>query len=109
MEDKESWKKVLDAGRLLASNLDIGSLLRAITKLSAEVANAESASLLLLDPETQELYFDIGLGLKEEAKKIRLKIGQGIAGSVLGICPGPFCAGSFPLSSPPHLSLATAF
>ncbi len=82
MEDKESWKRVLDAGRLLASNLDISSLLRAITKLSAEVANAESASLLLLDPETQELYFDIGLGLKEEARKIRLKIGQGIAGSV---------------------------
>ncbi len=82
MEDKESWKKVLEAGRLLASNLDIGNLLRAITKLSAEVANAESASLLLLDSETQELYFDIGLGLGEEAKKIRLKIGQGIAGAV---------------------------
>ncbi len=82
MGAKESWKKVLEAGRLLSSNLDIGNLLRAITKLSAEVADAESASLLLLDAETQELYFDIALGQKEDASKIRLKIGQGIAGAV---------------------------
>ncbi len=82
MESKESWKKVIEAGRLLSSNLDIGNLLRAITKLSAEVAEAESASLLLLDAETQELYFDIALGITEEAAKIRLKTGQGIAGAV---------------------------
>lgn len=44
---------------------------------------AEVGSLLLIDEEKHQLYFEIGLGEKEEAlKAVTLNIGQGIAGWV---------------------------
>ncbi|MEE8424877.1 MAG: ATP-binding protein, partial [Elusimicrobiota bacterium] len=51
-------------------------------ELAAKVVDAETASLLLLDEETQELYFDVALGLDPEVAKIRLKLGEGVAGAV---------------------------
>jgi len=47
------------------------------------LADAETGSLLFLDDETGDLYFDVALGEKGESiKTIRLKKGQGIAGWV---------------------------
>lgn len=73
---------LLEVGRLLSSKLEIGELLTSVLELSTKVVDAESASLLLLDEKTQELYFDVALGLGPEAAKIRLPLGAGIAGSV---------------------------
>lgn len=69
-------------GRLLSSKLDMGDLLRTILELSSRVVQSESASLLLVDPRTGELYFDVALGLGDKASALRLKSGQGIAGTV---------------------------
>ncbi|MBI3549091.1 MAG: GAF domain-containing protein [Elusimicrobia bacterium] len=79
---QESLELLLDVCRLLSSKLELSGLLTTIMQLSSRVVNAETASLLLLDPATNELYFDVALGLDEEVSKIRLKMGQGIAGSV---------------------------
>jgi signal transduction histidine kinase len=73
---------LLEVGRLLSSKLEIGELLTSVLELSTRVVDAESASLLLLDEKTQELYFDVALGLDPAAAKIRLPLGKGIAGSV---------------------------
>lgn len=73
---------LLEVGRLLASKLEISELLITILDLAKRIVNAERASLLLLDEATQELYFDVAQGLGEQASRVRLKLGQGIAGSV---------------------------
>ena len=78
----QTLELLLEVGRLLSSKLEIGELLTSVLELSTRVVDAESASLLLLDEKTQELYFDVALGLGPEAAKVRLKLGQGIAGSV---------------------------
>lgn len=78
----QTLELLLEVGRLLSSKLEIGGLLTAVLELSTRVVEAESASLLLLDEKTQELYFDVALGLGPDAAKIRLPLGQGIAGAV---------------------------
>jgi signal transduction histidine kinase len=78
----QTLELLLEVGRLLSSKLELPELLTSVLELSTRVVEAESASLLLLDEKTQELYFDVALGLGPEAAKIRLPLGAGIAGSV---------------------------
>lgn len=73
---------MLEVGRLLSSKLELDELLTTVLELSARVVDAETASLLLLDEKTQELYFDVALGMDAKAASVRLRLGQGIAGSV---------------------------
>lgn len=78
----QTLELLLEVGRLLSSKLVLGELLTSVLELSTRVVDSESASLLLLDEKTQELYFDVALGLGPEASKVRLPLGKGIAGSV---------------------------
>jgi len=78
----QTLELLLEVGRLLSSKLELSELLTSVLELSTRVVDAESASLLLLDEKTQELYFDVALGLGPEAAKVRLPLGAGIAGSV---------------------------
>lgn len=80
--ESEALARVLEVGRLLSSTLELGPLLKAVLELSARVVEAETASVLLLDEKTDELYFDVALGLPGQASSLRLKLGQGVAGSV---------------------------
>lgn len=80
--DSRTLELLLEVGRLMSSKLEVGELLTTVMELAAKVVDAESASLLLLDERTEELYFDVALGLGPEAEKVRLPLGQGIAGAV---------------------------
>lgn len=80
--DAQRLELLLEVSRLLSSKLELPELLKTILGLATRVVDAETASLLLLDEGTQELYFDVALGLGEDLSKVRLKLGQGIAGSV---------------------------
>jgi len=84
MSTKEAQRLqlLLEVGRLLSSKLELAELLTTVLELASRVVDAETASLLLLDPKTNELYFDVALGLGESAAKVRLQLGQGIAGTV---------------------------
>lgn len=84
MSTKEAQRLelLLEVGRLLSSKLELSELLTTVLQLASRVVDAETASLLLLDPATEELYFDVALGLGEKAAGVRLKLGQGIAGTV---------------------------
>ncbi len=78
----EKLELLLEVGRVMSSKLELSDLLATVLELSSRVVDAESASLLLLDEKSQELYFDVALGLGDEASKFRLPVGQGIAGTV---------------------------
>ena len=80
--EAERLELLLEVGRLLSSKLELAELLSTVLQLASRVVDAETASLLLLDEKTQELYFDVALGMDERASKVRLKLGQGIAGAV---------------------------
>jgi len=72
-----------EVGNILVSSLDhkvIGQqAIEAITKLMY----AEAGSLLLVDRDSNELYFEVATGEKgEKVKTVRLKMGEGIAGWV---------------------------
>jgi signal transduction histidine kinase len=81
-QDARRLESLLEVARLLSSKLELPELLTTVLELASRVVDAETASLLLLDEATQELYFDVALGLGDDASKMRLKLGQGVAGSV---------------------------
>ncbi len=80
----ENLRKVLALTNVLNSTLKLNELLGLIMKTSAEVMRSEVASLLLIDEASNELVFRVALGGKgaELEEKFRVKMGEGIAGSV---------------------------
>src|SRR3989338_4938366 len=80
-QSQESLEMLVMVSRLLSSKLDISELLTTIMRLASRVVGAERASLYLLDEKAQELYFDVALGLPEEVQKMRLKLGEDMAGT----------------------------
>lgn len=78
----QNLELLIEVGRLLSSKLELEDLLATILKLAAEVVDAETASLLLWDEKKRDLYFHTALGLGEETSRMRLPLGQGIAGCV---------------------------
>src|SRR5687768_7140797 len=77
------FELLLQANRILSSKLAVNEVLQAVMELATKVVKAEASSLLLLDEKKNELYFDVALGsVKDSVKEIRLKVGEGIAGSV---------------------------
>ncbi|MGC9070758.1 MAG: GAF domain-containing protein, partial [Elusimicrobiales bacterium] len=78
--DNQNLEMLITVARLLSSKLDISDLLHTIMRVATRVVNSERASLYLLDEKNKELYFHVALDLEEDVKKIRLKLGEGIAG-----------------------------
>ena len=67
----------------VSSVQDLDKLLRLIIESATGVVQAEAASLLLLDPKINALYFKVATGAKgDEVKDFTVKVGQGIAGHV---------------------------
>lgn len=79
----ERLELLYDVGRELASTLDLDDLLYDTIRLVADVTNADAGSVMILDPETDELVFQITHGEKrDELAHVRLSTTQGIAGWV---------------------------
>src|SRR4030066_2164133 len=67
--------------QILNSTLDHQEVRRRAMEAATQLMKAEVGSLLLIDEEKQQLYFEVALGDKEEAvKTITLGMGEGIAG-----------------------------
>jgi len=72
-----------EIGKTLTSSLTINEVLEKIFYKVVEFFSPENWSLLLVDEEKNELYFEIVVGeVAEEIRGIRLKIGEGVAGWV---------------------------
>ena len=70
-------------GGILNSTLDHQEVRRRAMEAATQLMKAEVGSLLLIDEEKRQLYFDVALGDNEETvKTITLSIGEGIAGWV---------------------------
>ncbi len=79
----EMQTKLYELSMVLNSDLDTKAVVRNAIKAIVSLVNADVGSLLLVDKEKQELFFEVVLGDSEKAlKEIRLKFGQGIAGWV---------------------------
>src|SRR6202142_2850830 len=72
-----------ELGKALTSSLQPDQVLRTIMEKINEVLRPDTWSLLLMDMEKQELYFQIATGEGAEAlKDMRIQPGQGVAGWV---------------------------
>jgi len=72
-----------ELSRILNSTLEPRTVRRRAMQAATELMEAEVGSLLLIDEESKQLYFEVALGDKEEAvKTFHLKMGEGIAGWV---------------------------
>ena len=66
---------------LLASGMYLGELLRLIVQVTAEIMNSKICSLMLLDPENNELVVKATQSISEAYnKKPNVKLGEGISG-----------------------------
>ncbi len=67
----------------VAATLDIGEVLKRSLELERDVVDAETGSILLLDPTGEYLEFAVALGDAENIlKNHRIKVGEGISGYV---------------------------
>lgn len=72
-----------EVGALLISSLDQKEVRHRAMEAITRLMRAETGSLLLLDREKGELYFEVALGEKgKKLNEVRLKVGEGIAGWV---------------------------
>lgn len=70
--------------KVLAGIYDMETLLTAVLERINAIIPAKNWSLLLIDPQTGELYFAVVVGVASEAvRDVRLKPGEGIAGAVV--------------------------
>jgi len=82
-EEIAKMSALMEASIIINSTRNLEQLLRIIMQSAEKVMMAEASSVFLIDSEKNELYFEIATGPKEEeVKKIRLKMGEGIAGWV---------------------------
>ncbi len=86
-EHYEIYVKQIEAlskiANLITSGLYLEELLRLVVQVTAEIMNSKISSLMLLDPEKNELVVKATQSICEEYnKKPNLKIGVGIAGIV---------------------------
>ena len=70
---------IVRAAEKVNSNIKLDDVLNSIVEVASELTNADRGTLYLIDEEQNELWSKVIQGL--EAKEIRLKIGQGLAGS----------------------------
>jgi len=74
---------VHDIAKALTSTLQLDQVLKTIMEKVNELMSPDTWSLLLVDQETNELYFQVATGMAaEKLKDVRIKVGEGIAGWV---------------------------
>jgi diguanylate cyclase (GGDEF)-like protein len=79
----EFSRALVDAAKALTSSLKLEEVLETLMRLVAELLGPENWSLMLLDEDKQELYFEIVVGEAAPAiRNMRLPVGEGIAGWV---------------------------
>ena len=72
-----------ELGKALTSSLQLDQVLRTIMEKIDEFLRPDTWSLLLVDEDKNELYFELAVGKNTQMlKDIRIKMGQGIAGWV---------------------------
>lgn len=72
-----------ELGKAITSTLDLKEILNIVMEKISDLLQPKNWSLLLVDEEKNELYFEIVVGEgADKVRDIRLKVGEGIAGWV---------------------------
>jgi HD-GYP domain-containing protein (c-di-GMP phosphodiesterase class II) len=80
----EKMHILMEFSAIINSSLDTSHVRERAIQAASKLLQADAGSLLLVDPETNELFFEVATGDKgEKLKEIRLKAGEGIAGWVV--------------------------
>lgn len=80
-EKTEELNTLFNLSTEIVSSLSIDKVLNKIMKVSLEMLNAETGSLMLIDENTKKLYIKASVGLDEEiVRNTVLKMGERIAG-----------------------------
>lgn len=75
------YARLLDVSSELVSTLDQGSLLQHIAEVARELTTSEASSILLYDPQTNQLYFEAATGpLKKGFSRSAVPTDNSIAG-----------------------------
>jgi Nif-specific regulatory protein len=83
LNQADRYRKLVEISNIINSTLEIDALLDLVIETVSSALNAEGCSLVLRQPGTDELYFRSASGTaKDEIKKYRLKLGEGVAGLV---------------------------
>ena len=82
--DVKKFNTLIETNALINSNYsDLNSLLTQILESAMKLCGGEASSLLLVNKETQELYFEVSMGgAGSDMKRFTVKMGEGIAGWV---------------------------
>jgi len=83
--DEERFRRLLDVGSNLLSELDLEVLLKSIAEAARELTGARYAALGVLDRERRELERFINVGIDEEARREigNLPRGRGVLGELI--------------------------
>src|SRR5574340_1165757 len=75
---------LVEVNEMISSSLEIDRILENVMAISKKVMNADASSLMRVDEKTNELIYQVAQGTVGEKlkKEVRLKMGQGIAGTV---------------------------
>lgn len=78
---------LIETSAIINSSLDLDEVLRLVLEKAQEVTGAEASAILLYNPQTKKLEFEVALGekggtIQSLKEKITLDLGQGIAGTV---------------------------
>jgi K+-sensing histidine kinase KdpD len=77
------YQRLIEISQQLNSTLDLGSLLKKIISAARELTNTEAASIMLIEPATGDLRFEIASNIPvQEMEEIIIPKGSGIAGWV---------------------------
>jgi HD-GYP domain-containing protein (c-di-GMP phosphodiesterase class II) len=79
----EQLNILIELSTLINSSLDPSEIRKRAIHAAVRLLEVEAGSLILVDQETGDLFFEVALGDKgEQVKEVRLKKGEGIAGWV---------------------------
>jgi signal transduction histidine kinase len=83
--DEERFRRLIDVGSSLLSELDLEAVLRSVVDAAREVTGARYAALGVLDRERRELERFINVGIDEETRRDigNLPRGRGILGELI--------------------------
>src|SRR5690349_1812557 len=80
----DSYLRLIEISRDLASTLDLDTLLYDIVKASADITHAEAASILLYDDTARQLYFQVATNIDEPTMRgLIVPLDKSIAGWIV--------------------------
>jgi K+-sensing histidine kinase KdpD len=83
----DSYLRLIDIARDLASTLDLDVLLNRIVQAAADITDAEAASILLYDNTSRQLYFQVATNIDEPTMRgLVVPLEGSIAGWIVNNC-----------------------